>query len=231
MEQSKVIKHPDKDELIKMLLNGDSVKGIEAWLKKKYPKSKRYHISFITLQKFRAENLNIKGNLLEDLKAKKRTDELASVDSEVKMALMNSVDYQSKLNEIVSNEMDVARKLLEMEKLISSRMEFYFNSVSNGGSLKGDRVFIEYLNTMRGIMQDWKKYVEGVADKKIDHNLNINIVNDQVKIMKEVIIDVLRDMDPNLVLVFMEKINKRMSHLQHGTPEYNSYLIGVANED
>jgi hypothetical protein len=84
---------------------------------------------------------------------------------------------------------------------------------------------------MRGIMQDWKKYVEGVADKKIDHNLNINIVNDQVKIMKEVVIDVLRDMDPNLVLVFMEKINKRMSHLQHGTAEYNSYLIGVADED
>ena len=40
MEQSKVIRHPDKDELIKMLLNGDSVKQIEAWLKKKYPRSK-----------------------------------------------------------------------------------------------------------------------------------------------------------------------------------------------
>jgi hypothetical protein len=34
-------------------------------------------------------------------------------------------------------------------------------------------------------MQDWKKYIEGFADKKIEHNLNVNIVNDQLKIMKE----------------------------------------------
>jgi len=164
MEQSKVIRHPDKDELIKMLLNGDSVKQIEAWLKKKYPRSKRHHISYMTLQKFRAEQLNIKGDLLEDIKTKKRSDELISTNTETRLAVSNSSEYQKKVEEIVSNEMDVARKLLEMEKLISARMEFYYNAVANGGSIKHDRVFLEYLNTMRSVMQDWKKYIEGFAD-------------------------------------------------------------------
>jgi hypothetical protein len=231
MESSKVVRHPDKEELIKMLLNGDSVKQIEAWLKKKYPRSKRHHISYMTLQKFRSENLNIKGNLLEDIKTKKKSDELVSADAEIRMAVMNSSEYQNKISEIVSNEMDVARKLLEMEKLISSRMEFYFNSVSSGGNLKGDRVFLEYLNTMRSIMQDWKKYVDGFADKKIEHNVNVNIVDGQLKIMKEVVVEVLREMDPALVLVFMEKINYKMSGLKHGTPEYNQYLIGVTDAE
>jgi hypothetical protein len=80
-------------------------------------------------------------------------------------------------------------------------------------------------------MQDWKKYVEGFADKKIEHNVNVNIVDDQLKIMKEVVIDVLREMDPALVLVFMEKINYKMSGLKHGTPEYNQYLIGVTDAE
>ena len=76
METNKVARHPDKDEIIKMLLNGESVKQVDAWLKKKYPKKKRLHISYMTLQKFRSEHLNIKGDLLEDIKLKKKSDEL-----------------------------------------------------------------------------------------------------------------------------------------------------------
>lgn len=231
MEQSKVVRHPDKDELIKMLLNGDSVKQIEAWLKKKYPRSKRHHISYMTLQKFRSEQLNIKGDLLEDIKTKKKSDDLISTNAEIKLAVSNSSEYQKKVEEIVSNEMDVARKLLEMEKLISARMEFYYNAVANGGSIKHDRVFLEYLNTMRSVMQDWKKYIEGFADKKVEHNLNVNIVNDQLKIVKEVVLDVLKDMDPSLVLLFMEKLNYRMSGLKHDSPEYNQYLIEVSDAE
>lgn len=231
METNKVARHPDKDEIIKMLLNGESVKQVDAWLKKKYPKRKRLHISYMTLQKFRSEHLNIKGDLLEDIKMKKKTDDLISSEAELKLAVSNSSEYQNKINEIVSNEMDVQRKLLEMEKLISSRMEFYYNAVAAGGNIKHDRVFLEYLNMMRSIMQDWKKYIEGFADKKVEHNLNVNIVNDQINIMKEVVIDVLRDMDPALVLIFMEKLNYKMSGLKHDSPEYNQYLIEVSDAE
>jgi len=231
METNKVARHPDKDEIIKMLLNGESVKQVDAWLKKKYPKKKRLHISYMTLQKFRSEHLNIKGDLLEDIKLKKKTDELISSETELKLAVSSSSEYQNKINEIVSNEMDVQRKLLEMEKLISSRMEFYYNTVAAGGNIKHDRLFLEYLNMMRSVMQDWKKYIEGFADKKVEHNLNVNIVNDQIKIMKEVVIEVLKDMDPQLVLIFMERLNNRMAGIKYDSPEYNQYLIEVVDAE
>jgi hypothetical protein len=231
METNKVARHPDKEEIIKQLLNGESVKQVEAWIKKKYPRTKRLHISYMTLQKFRSENLNIKGDLLEDIKLKKKSDDLISADTELKLAVSNSSEYQKKINEIVSNEMDVQRKLLEMEKLISSRMEFYYNTIAAGGNIKHDRLFLEYLNMMRSIMQDWKKYIEGFADKKIEHNLNVNIVNDQLKIMKEVVIDVLKEMDPELILIFMERLNQKMSALKHDSPEYNQYLIEVSDAE
>ncbi len=233
VEFSKVVRHPDKEAIIKKLLAGDSVKQIESWLKEKYPKSKRHHISYMTLQKFRAENLNIKGNLLEDIKAKKKNDELITLEAETKLAVSSSSEYQAKINEIVSKEMDVSRKLLEMEKLISSRLEFYYNSLAAGTNfdINKDRMFLEYLNMMRSIMQDWKKYIEGVPDKKIEHNVNISVVDDQLKVMKEVVIDVLNDMDPSLVLIFMEKLNNKMSGLKHDSVEYNQYLTEVTSDD
>jgi hypothetical protein len=105
------------------------------------------------------------------------------------------------LSQIVSNEIDVNRKLLEMEKLISSRLEYYFNVISSGGSMNqnADKVFLEYINSMRSILADWKKYVEGVADKKIEHNVNIQVVDTQVKVLKEAMFEVLNAINCFLV--------------------------------
>ena len=55
---NKVVKHPDREVIIKKLLDGESVKNVDIWLKSKYPKQTRYHISYVTLQKFRKENLD-----------------------------------------------------------------------------------------------------------------------------------------------------------------------------
>jgi len=231
MIENKVSRHPDKEEIIKKLLNGDSVKHIETWLKTKYPKNKRYHISYMSLQTFRSKHLDIKGDLLEDIKNRRKMNEEESASHEARLAVVNSSEYQKKLDEIVSNEIDVSRKLLEMEKLISSRLEFYFNAIMAGGSTKHDKVFLEYLNAMRAIMQDWKKYVEGVADTKIEHNISVQVVDSQVKILKEVMLDLIREMDPSMILIFMEKLNKRMQQLNYDSPEYNNYLIDVSSEN
>ena len=66
---SKVIRHPDKEEIIKRLLAGESTREIEASLKAKYnkPEDRRYHVSYMTLQKFRSEELNLKKNIIDDI--------------------------------------------------------------------------------------------------------------------------------------------------------------------
>ena len=66
---------------------------------------------------------------------------------------------------------------------------------------------------MKSLMQDWKKYIEGFADKKIEHNININIVNEHAKILKETILEILREMDPKLISIFVEKLNYKMKKL------------------
>ena len=223
----KVLNHPDKEDMIKRLLGGDSVKEVERWLKEKYPRSKRLHVSYMTLQKFRAEHLNLKGDVLGDIKNRRTELDKEAIDAETKMVIHNSSAYQQKIEEIAEGKLDVSRRLLEMDSLINSRLEFYYNLLENGGTLREDKIFIEYINTMKGLMQDWKKYVEGVADKRIEHNININVVNEQAKILKETVIDVLTEISPELITVFVERLDMRTRALTGSYEDLEGEIIDV----
>ena len=215
----KILNHPDKEDIIKKLLDGDSVKQVEGWLKDKYPRTRRLHISYMTLQKFRGERLNLKGEVLDDIKNKRVQVDKEATEAETRMIIRESSSYQTKIEEIATSELDVAKRLLEMDSLINSRIEYYYNLLQEGGSLREDKIFIEYINAMKNIMQDWKKYIEGVADKRIEHNININVVNEQAKILKETVLDVLQELSPDLVPVFVNSLELKMNRLNSYDPE------------
>lgn len=210
----KVLNHPDKEDVIRKLLEGDSVKEVERWLRDKYPRTKRLHISYMTLQKFRAEHLNLKGNVLDDIKNKRTEVDRAATDAETKMIVAASSSYQQKIDEIADSELDVTRRLLEMDRLVNSRIEHYFNLLQQGGTIREDKVFLEYINTMKSLMQDWKKYIEGFADKKIEHNININVVSEQARVLKEAVLDVLQEMDPGLITMFVDRLETKTMQLE-----------------
>jgi len=223
----KVLNHPDKEDMIKRLLGGDSVKEVERWLKEKYPRSKRLHVSYMTLQKFRGEHLNLKGDVLGDIKNRRTELDKETIEAETRMVIQNSSAYQQKIEEIAEGKLDVSKRLLEMDSLINSRLEFYYNLLEKGGSLREDKIFIEYINTMKGLMQDWKKYVEGVADKRIEHNININVVSEQARILKETVIDVLGEMSPELITVFVERLDMKTRALTGSYRELEGEIIDV----
>ena len=222
---NKILNHPNKEVIIKKLLNGESVKNVESWLAKEYskPKEKKYRISFVTLQHFRKNYLNLEGDVLESIKQAKEDDILSNKEVEKKATIAGSNAYQEKINVILNEKIDVTRKLIEMEALISSRLEYYFNTMQTGSSLQVDKVFLDYIKAQQDIMRDWKKLVEGMADKKIEHNININIINEQITVLKSVVYETLRDLDPKLIPVFMEKINAKLNVMNYNSNEYNDY--------
>lgn len=221
---NKVLRHPDKEEIIKMLLNGESVKEVERWIKKKHPRSKRLQISYMTLQKFRAENLNLKGDVLDDIKNRRAEVNKQDEALEKKMVIEASSAYQEKIEEIASAELDVTRRLLEMDKLVTSRIEFYYNLLQQGGSIKEDKIFLEYINTLKSLMQDWKKYIEGVADQKIEHNINFNVINTQVSILKDSVCEILQDVQPELIPVFLDKVNDKIKKIDVDSIDYSEVI-------
>ena len=206
----KVLNHPDKEDIIKRLLEGDSVKQVEGWLKEKYPRTRRLHVSYMTLQKFRGEHLNLKGEVLDDIKNRRIQVDREATEAETRMIIQASSSYKQKIEEIATTELDVARRLVEMDGLINSRIEYYYNLLQEGGTLREDKIFIEYINTMKNIMQDWKKYIEGGADQKIEHYINFNVVNEQARILKEVVLEVLQELSPDLVSTFVNNLELKM---------------------
>lgn len=221
---NKVLRHPEKEEIIARLTGGASLKEVESWLKRKHPRSKRLQISYMTLQKFRKEYLNLEGEVLEQVKQARREGNKTSEELEKKAILASSDAYQKKLDEIVSTELDVTRKMLEMEKLISARMEFYYNLLAQGGSLKEEKMFLDLINSQRALMADWKKYVEGVADKTIEHNININLVNEQLSVLKGIVFEVLQELDPQMIPLFVEKINSRLGGISYNDESYRKRI-------
>ena len=217
---NKVLRHPDKEDIIKKLLDGESVKEVERWLKSKHPKSKRLQVSYMTLQKFRSEHLNLRGDILDDIKNRRSEIEKDSKDAEVRSIVLSSSSYQQKIEEIASSELDVTKRLLEMDALITSRIEYYYNLLSQGGTIREDKIFLEYINTLKSLMQDWKKYIEGFADKKIEHNINLNVIDEQARIIREAVYEVLQDMQPELIPVFVDKMELKMRQLNNNELDY-----------
>jgi hypothetical protein len=227
---NKVLKHPDKEDIIKKLLDGESLKTVEAWLKKKYPRRKRLHISWVTLQKFRKEHLNLHGEVLDDIKNARRVKDEDSSELLVKQIIAESSHYQEKINEIADAELDASKRLLEMDKLINSRLVYYFNLLESGnGNIKEDKVFLDYIREYRAILESWKKFIEGHADKKIEHNININVVNEQINVLKGIVFEVLQEMDPMLVPIFVERLNQKMGFVDVGNEEYKR--LGVIDAE
>ena len=78
----KILNHPDKEEIIKRLGEGESVRAVEKWLKKKYPANKKLWISTVSIQNFRKKNLMV----VDDLKLKEiKTKGFLSILSALKL--------------------------------------------------------------------------------------------------------------------------------------------------
>lgn len=213
---SKVLKHPNKEVIIEKLISGESTREIEAWLKDKYPNKKAYHISYMTLQKFRKEELDLKGEVLEDIKNKRQEIVKEEEEKEKADLIRKSKSYREKIEEIANTELDITRKLLELDAIVESRIEYYYNILQNGGSFKDDKMFLEYISTMRGLMQDWKKYIEGFTDQRVEkNNINITIVNQQVNILKSAILETLSGIDPSYTTLFLDTLSNKLDSFDY----------------
>lgn len=207
---AKIINHPDKDIIIDKMLSGESVRSIEAWLKSKYPKNRKLHVSYPTLQSFRKEHLNIKGEVLDDIKEVRAAKDEKEREKLIEEKVKKSTAYKDKLAEVVKEEIDVSRRLIEMEALVNSRLEYYFNALqSDKAGIREDKVFLEYVNVLRGLLSDWKKFIEGHTDKS-GGDININIVMGQITIIKNIVGEVIAELQPELVPTFIEKVNSKL---------------------
>lgn len=211
------MKHPDKEEIIEMLNNGESVRGIESKLKEKYPNNKKLWLSSVTLQTFRKNKLQLEGKVLKDIQEVGRVQKQQLEEQERQQQLEASDAYNRKISEIVDSKLDVARKILQLDKVIETRMEYWYNAVASGEAVasKGDKELRQFIDRQMALLGQYKKFVEGLADKTVDYNVNVTVMNDQIDVLRDVIRECIAEFEPDVALRFMEKMKSKMSALSY----------------
>lgn len=131
----------------------------------------------------------------------------------------NTNAYQEAIQAIAEEKLDVQRELVEIFHILKNRVEHFYNTLQNGEfSDKYEKSFQKYIDQMMSALENYKKYVEGHTET-IDHNINVNIMTDQVGRVREAVREVLVDMDPELAVQFMGKLNEKMRELDYKPPE------------
>lgn len=213
--QSKVLKHPDREEIIRRLTDGESIRSVVGWLKTKYKNNKKHQISIPSLQEFRKKYLALEGEVLSDIQAA-RQDIVAEIKQQEAKALVKSNSaYQQKINSIVNSHLDIKDQLLKLHVLIIDRIEFWYNEISEGNhsATVADKELRQYIDRLMTLFQQWSKFIDGIADHTVEHNVNINMVNDQVRSINYVIMEVLEELDPEVAMVFLQKVNRKLNEL------------------
>ena len=230
----KIVNHIDSDYIITALGDGESVRSISAEITKRHPDDKSKHVSAVTLQKFRKEKMQLDGKVLKDIQEADKALKVIADQQEIQDKLEQSDAYRKKINEIAGTKLDVARKILQLDAVIEARMEYWFNMVATSqvDAASGDKELRQFMDRQMLLLGQYKKFVEGMADKTIDHNININVFNDQIVVVRDVIVECIADFDPERAALFMETLNSRLSVTDY-TPQRSipeSVAINSAQE-
>lgn len=226
---SKILRHPDKEEILKRLNDGESIRKTYAWLKEKYPNNKKLWVSTVSLQKFRKDNLQLDGKVLKDIQEAATVHQRALEEQQRTAQLESTNAYQEKINEIADTHLDVARKILQLDTIIETRMEYWFNAIKSGDALpqQADKELRQYMDRQMVLLQQYKKFIEGMADKTIEHNVNITVMNEQITLIRDVIRDTLEEFSPDTAMIFMERLNKKLNNLEYAPEQIEK--VGVNN--
>ena len=216
MYQNKILGHPLKEDIIKWLTDGVSVREVEKRLADRYFKKDQAHlrISSSAIQEFKKKHLNISGKVLSDIKEASKTTRAWAKQEEEKKQLELSSSYKSAVNQIAQAELDVTKEILKVFTIVESRIEALYNKLAGKDFPDKDteKLLAMYLDQFMKVLDQHKKYVEGYREQ-VDVNVNVNVMAEQVGCLRNAMREIFEEVDPSLVPIFMGKLNTKMKDL------------------
>lgn len=210
-----IVDHPNAKEIISKLISGTSPKDVSNWLKLKYSDKSQSHLrlSVKILKDFVDSGyINCYNQFSKDLAVCKSNDK---IDKKISESLAHNASYKERLMEIANYEIDIRTSLNSLIKICQDRAEQVFDKMQeNPGVFKGDHVFIKYMEQILNMLEKYDKMINNAPDKVIQHNVTIQTVNQYVSMFQDTIREVLLEMDPQLSMIFMEKLSNKLSNLE-----------------
>jgi len=220
----KILEHPDKDEIISKLIIGISSADIHDWLKAKYTNvsEAKFVLSEKTIKSFQTNYLDFYNDVMQDL-SKVKESLATNTSDQLELAVKSNPSYKDALLKIANNELDIDTIMAKMAINVEARVAQIYDIVQdnpNDINTKVERVLIEYIDALGGLLDKYHKWKESRnPDQIIQHNVTLQVVDQHISILHDVIKDVLSQMDLESSMYFMERFNEKISKLKAPTPE------------
>lgn len=212
----KILNHPSADLIIRKLSSGESVRDVESELQRLYPNQKHLHISYLTLQKFRKEHIQIEGDALKVIKEATKEKQIEKDSKKEHTIVKNFPSYKEKLQESLNLHIDIKQQLASLHTLIMSRIELLFDRVSAGEGTKDNEENLQkYFNTYISVLEKWAKYIDKIADYTVETNINVTLIEDQMAVLRETVYEIMKEMEPTVAIKFLDKLESKIKSLQY----------------
>jgi hypothetical protein len=215
---SKILEHPDYEEVISKLTNGIKPKDISDWLKLKYPNKDQNHLRLNSslLGEFLEGHLDLYNQIKGDIIAAKNEQK---IEKKIAASLKNTKSYEDRVmevaNEIKKGEIDINSYLGEMVVIARARIQQVFDKIQeNPQNTKPDYALIKWLEALKGIVESYSKIVMQAPDQVVQHNVTVQIMDSYVAAMQDAIRETLAEIDPETTSLFMEKITKKLEAIK-----------------
>lgn len=215
---TKIMSHPDKDEILNKLVSGVSAKDIAEWLESKYINvgERKFVLSEKVISSFEKTYLDFYNVVRDDID---KTKTNLTAEEELKLQINGSPNYHKALEQYVNNEVDIKTMVKRVVAAIEMRASQVFDQIQEDPrNIKMDRTLIEWFNVLTGLLEKYDVILNGNPENiNIQNNISIQVVDDRINIVYNIIREILTKLDYDTSLLFIELFNDGMKKLNSET--------------
>lgn len=226
-DYSKILDHPNCDEIVSKLMTGVDPKDISDWLKIKYDKPEQSHLKIpMALMKsfYNDGSIEMYRSIKKDIAIVK--SQTGALDNKsISDSLKNNKTYKQKIEELAGSEIDILRSIENLLKTALTRTEqIYDLTQQNPSNTRPDNILLRYYETISNMLEKFYKMQHSndaltVNNTIINNNLNVQYIDDNIAQIQAAIRETCEELDPDIAFLFMEKLSQKMSNLKEIKPE------------
>lgn len=207
----KILTHPDKSEIVERLAGGHSVRQVEAWLRKKYPSQPKMQISFVSLQSFRKQYLKLEADDIVKIQQERNLVSRTYHESRELEEIRSCEGYKKARNLLDENLIDYNNTLVDLLAMCQTGID-ELKVIDNPKALpRKHEVLSKYISQILGLVESHHKILER-QEKKVGNQVekDYEVLKSQVNILKEATKETFREMAPELLPIFVQKLKEKI---------------------
>jgi len=221
---TKMLAHPDWDEIISKLCSNIPADIVSEWLLAKYSDQKDLLISKASLKSFKEFYLDFYQIFKDDLAKTKKvmgsspekptTEELSQA---VELSVRKNKTYQQLMIETASQELDMKTYIKTMVVALNANVERIYDKITESPNYidyKDNMILLGTIDRLGAFIDKHTKVVDAKPDQVIQQNVSFEIIDKQALIFQQAIQEVISSFDVAIGMEIMQKLNESLSRLK-----------------